>query len=402
LPSPYDFDHVIVRAELDGGPVWIDSTASYERGPLAEQRPPPFAVALPIAADSAQPEPIEDGPPSVQPDTHVHERFEIQSRNGKALLHVSTRYRAREATARRFELATRGRDEVQENYLKFYSKMYGRMRVAQPLEISDDELHNEIEVREAYTLDEGWRDGMELALWSVSPHLVRADKDKPRRAPLALAHPTHLVHEIEARLPLDIDAKNEDTRVEAPGIESSYRARYTARRLHLRKEYRTRAPQVAVDDLPEYDEAVERIESRLGYHVSEAAGGPVRGTGRSNRLPLAFPLGLVACVGAYLAIANFSRLRARARNRRSTRERAREPRAGESPDKAITVPSIAAIEARMQSLTCTCGSRSRLKATRAPAKVRYMGREVWHLSAACESCGEKETRYFMLEAGKGE
>jgi transglutaminase-like putative cysteine protease len=39
-PSPYAFDHVIVRAELGGKTYWLDPTTPYQRGTLADASVP--------------------------------------------------------------------------------------------------------------------------------------------------------------------------------------------------------------------------------------------------------------------------------------------------------------------------------------------------------------------------
>ena len=63
LPSAVVFDHVVVRAHLDGKPLWIDPTRDPESGPLADRSPLPFRLGLPICAscdrlvDIAQPMP---------------------------------------------------------------------------------------------------------------------------------------------------------------------------------------------------------------------------------------------------------------------------------------------------------------------------------------------------------
>src|SRR5262249_4625022 len=60
LPSAPAFNHVIVRAPLEGRSVWIDATGSYERGPFLERPAPPFVMGLPVAAGVVDLEPIPD------------------------------------------------------------------------------------------------------------------------------------------------------------------------------------------------------------------------------------------------------------------------------------------------------------------------------------------------------
>lgn len=52
LPTPAVFDHVVVRATIDGAPVWLDGTRLGDRA-LAGLEPPPFRWGLPIRAAGA-------------------------------------------------------------------------------------------------------------------------------------------------------------------------------------------------------------------------------------------------------------------------------------------------------------------------------------------------------------
>jgi hypothetical protein len=394
LPSPYDFDHVIVRAELEGRPTWIDSTASYQRGPLVSRPAPPFAVALPIAARVTAPETIVDQQLQQVPDTHVHESFEIDDVDGGARLQIVTRYRAAEANSRRADLATGSRDELQKSYLKFYTGLYGRMRVAQPLQVHDDEARNEIETRESYALDALWQDGANFQFWSVSSLLVRPDKVAPRLAPFALKHPAHVLHQIQVQLPLDFEIEEEDTRSHGPGVESHHQVRYDNRRLLLRLEYRTLASQVRVEDLPAYDKAAERIENTIGYEVFE-------GRSRGDRyFGLKVLLGTLVFAGGVILAVSLPRMRRAVRTlgRRRRFKRASVGSVGETPDKALRIESLDAIDRHMTALSCSCMDRPHLQIQRAPTKVRYMGAEIWHQTAQCSGCSQRVTRYFMLEA----
>jgi len=51
----------------------------------------------------------------------------------------------------------------------------------------------------------------------------------------------------------------------------------------------------------------------------------------------------------------------------------------------------------MKDLFCSCANPLRMEVQRAPSKVRYTGRELWHQTVHCQSCSERITRYFTLE-----
>ncbi|MDG2528739.1 DUF3857 domain-containing protein [Caulobacter endophyticus] len=67
------FNHIIVRARIDGKSYWLDGTRSGDKGGLDQLRPPGFRWALPVRAKGAGLEPIEQPPlREAQTETSLH------------------------------------------------------------------------------------------------------------------------------------------------------------------------------------------------------------------------------------------------------------------------------------------------------------------------------------------
>jgi len=67
------FNHIIVRARIDGRSYWLDGTRSGDKGGLDQLRPPAFRWALPVRAKGAGLEPIEQPALSeAQTETRLH------------------------------------------------------------------------------------------------------------------------------------------------------------------------------------------------------------------------------------------------------------------------------------------------------------------------------------------
>lgn len=78
VPSAAQFNHVLVRARIDGKAYWLDGTRTGDRGGLDALRPPPFQWGLPIRASGATLEPIVQTPLS-EPDLDAVMRFDLTS-----------------------------------------------------------------------------------------------------------------------------------------------------------------------------------------------------------------------------------------------------------------------------------------------------------------------------------
>jgi hypothetical protein len=70
VPSAAQFNHVLVRAHIDGADYWLDGTRTGDRGGLQTLRPPGYRWGLPIRAGGASLVEIEQ-PPLTIPDSDV-------------------------------------------------------------------------------------------------------------------------------------------------------------------------------------------------------------------------------------------------------------------------------------------------------------------------------------------
>ncbi|NGM50180.1 DUF3857 domain-containing protein [Caulobacter sp. 602-2] len=67
------FNHIIVRARIDGKSYWLDGTRAGDKGGLDRLRPPGFRWALPVRAKGASLEPVEQPPlTEAQNDNRLH------------------------------------------------------------------------------------------------------------------------------------------------------------------------------------------------------------------------------------------------------------------------------------------------------------------------------------------
>ena len=81
LPSPFAFDHAIVRAVVGEKPFFIDATDSLQRGPLASREPPPYERALVVSRDTRGLMPIE-APRREAPTYEIDETYTLAPAGG--------------------------------------------------------------------------------------------------------------------------------------------------------------------------------------------------------------------------------------------------------------------------------------------------------------------------------
>jgi len=205
LPSPLEFDHVIVRAVVDGKVMWIDPTGTHRGGRGTAIVPSDLGYALPIKADQAALEKI-DGFADHAGRAVVLEQFSVDETADTPLtLHVETRFTDARADNVRAQWAASSKNKIAESNLAFYRDRFPDLAESKPIELGDDRDANVLTMVENYAMSrEAFRKAnipVKLITRAYMIQNVLPDRQaNPRVQPLAL--PDNLVNEqtIELRV----------------------------------------------------------------------------------------------------------------------------------------------------------------------------------------------------------
>jgi hypothetical protein len=276
LPTPYAFNHAIVRMRLGNDTYWLDGTRETQFSPISSNTVANFGRALVVDGATTGLATI----PRAGPEAH-NKRSEvlIDMRAGvfkPAKLQITTFYEGPLADSERPVLADQSAAERQSNHLKYIVRYFPRAKVTAPITVHDDKVKNVVEVREYYEIDRPFetnkRGHLELFVQANEiNHYVAPLKSTPRRAPLAIGQPVRIQQTVTALLPLDLSISNETVRVDNPAFHYQSVVKYA-------KE--AGIPQVAVDyryesltdfvdlaALPKYEEDRKRVFDDLGYYI---------------------------------------------------------------------------------------------------------------------------------------
>lgn len=208
VPSASQFNHVLVRATLDGKAYWLDGTRSGDRGGLQALSPPPFLWGLPIKASGATLEPIVQPPPT-RPDLDATLRFDASSgldKPAKAAVTLVMRGDSARTMARLIENAPRA--DVERAFREGFSKTNSWMRIATiDWTLADDGV---VTLTMAGDADMEWRlnDDVGLMEWRLPMSGSGKPAQFPRRepgpnadAPFAIGFPSFKKALVEVTLP---------------------------------------------------------------------------------------------------------------------------------------------------------------------------------------------------------
>jgi transglutaminase-like putative cysteine protease len=295
-PTPGAFNHVVVRAEVDGTTYWLDPTRSPQPGTLDSLVQAGFGRALVVGAGATG---LAEMPPA--PQQHREVRMLIDASAGldqPVRLTVVTVTNGSYAESLRDSLATTNRDDLQKNYLNFYARYYPDITVSSPITVADDGHANRVTVTESYRITAFWtrnedRKRLESAVFAPDMEdALRAPRQTRRDAPLALGLPTEFVHTVEVRLPGEWPIEAEHTEVKDPAFsfEHSVGAQADRRVVTLRDRLVSHVDQVAGADAQRYAGNLERARGNLGYNFykNDAGAAPAAAAGTGFNWLVAF------------------------------------------------------------------------------------------------------------------
>jgi transglutaminase-like putative cysteine protease len=399
LPTPFAFDHVIVRVAIGARVYWLDPTFNLQGGTLQSEEAPGFGKALVLRPGSPVLETIPQELPRA-PTRVVHERYEVDDR-GAATLEVTTTFERSDADTARADHADARPRQLDRHYLNFYSKQFPSVRSTRLPRIEDERPRNRFVIRESYAISNFWREQQV----TLRAHLVDQELDEPdvrlRKAPLRLDFPVNVEHLIEVLLPNPTDIQTVDDRVERDGVAFHRVVGFADRLVSMRYTFATTARHVPAEGVAAHLAALEEVGGALEYTISHhapATATPPPRHADEGGLLVATIVGLAAIcavIGGVIWIVFASVLR---RAQTQDRRHRFEPAAGETAAGAIEVVSVEQASAAGERVSCGCGGRLVRPSATAFETSRLGDAEVHSARFVCDRCGRNQPLYFRVRA----
>lgn len=270
-PTPAAFNHVLVRARLDGREYWLDPTRPPQQGTLSRIYQPDYGLALLVDPGTRS---LSSMSTSVRPPAKQSIHTLIDASAGlKQPVRYSVTTVAEGASADRLRdtLASNNREELQKQYLNYYTHYYAGIKVEAPISVVDDVEENRLTQTERYVIPEFWtraeeqkRDEAEIYAPDTEQYLRRPSQSV-RRAPLQLGKPLELTSTTEVILYETWGVKAERTVIEGPVFRLERDVASKGRVVTLTDHYSLRAEHVMPEDIARYVANLDRARNALGY-----------------------------------------------------------------------------------------------------------------------------------------
>lgn len=303
LPSPLAFDHVIVRAHLDGREVWIDPTLSRERGDFGDRRSLLYGVGLPLAAGSRALVDIP-APRPMQPNVEVDQSIALtlEAKDISAAFDVGTTYRQAFADDTRSNFSSNGASKIGKDYLTYMQGFYEGLSAKREPQVQDHEAS--FQVDEQYNLR--WnrdKDGeaFGIVLFQVLDWLPKIDQ-RQRHSPLALTGPRYGRHTIRTTVTNNWSIRDDDAQVSNAYFRLHRKVRVVGNELVITADWYREADEIPAAAVAKVRADVEKARELLQYNVDLSGNSPeISGLMRDWIWPLAtLPVGMALLAGLWL------------------------------------------------------------------------------------------------------
>jgi transglutaminase-like putative cysteine protease len=273
LSSPHAFNHVIVRARVDGKTYWLDPTRSEQQGDLANLAQPDFGMALVLDENSTA---LVKMASRAAARRSIRSSFDLRGAYDAPVGYViSTTVEGAEADRMRARLATVGSADIEMEYLNFYARRYPGIKSAKPMEVKDDLVKNKLALTEHYQVAGFWqRKGKkkryEAYVGSAEIRSRLAVPDVLKRiAPLKLEFPEEVEEITEVALPESWDIKDEAYKVSDPAFEFQHAAALSpdGMTLTMTDRYRALADRVHPGAVAAYAGRVRAADDEVGMSL---------------------------------------------------------------------------------------------------------------------------------------
>lgn len=198
IPSHWIFNHVLVRAVIDGKAYMLDGTRGEQLGDLDRLEQGSYGKGLLLESGKARLVDIETRSPEFYKD--VTDTFELLSDSEQVTLQSVSTYRGSQADRMHTTLKNSGIKELEKNFLSFYQNAYADIEQIGEMEAGVFPELGKFTVTVNYTLGKGWTENEAKSQRAFEAFPADVSYDVPdfkggkRTMPFAVPYPVKTRH----------------------------------------------------------------------------------------------------------------------------------------------------------------------------------------------------------------
>lgn len=271
IAKAISFDHVIVKATVDGKDYYVDPTLSNQAGSLQDNYTPDYGLGLVLDGTSSV---LTEIPFNPNAHTKIIESYDI-TYDSTSELSVTSTYKGADANIYRGRLSQTSLSDMKSYYEDYYASLCDcKVEMDQDLQTTDDTVNNIITIKEHYKLRGIWQqnDGIsyiQTYCQSIYDNLTNPE-DADGNKPINLSYPNDIEHTIILNLPDSWEIDQEKGRVQSKYYDFSYNiSRLGSQTVTLNYEIQTLSDHIPSKDVAKYQEDYKEITNNTYFNVSK-------------------------------------------------------------------------------------------------------------------------------------
>ncbi len=273
LASPLAFDHVIVRAKLNGQTYWLDGTRTLQTGTLLDRQARGLDKGLVLGKGSVALDVLPGY--ATEARISVEETFRITKFVNDPTLESRITYFGDLAEYLRHAVSTQPLSQLEKEFSSDYARYYPGIKSLAALKLVEVPGRNAITVVQQFEVPKFWtlQDSRyllsEVGLWAVL-QAVRHPDEVARRLPLKLALPGIHRHTIYIEYPEDVSTTSSSSRFDDGDRNFAFNVTYDnyPRSTKISASMNVLKDAIAVSDWPSYTERLQKLKSRFVVSIS--------------------------------------------------------------------------------------------------------------------------------------
>jgi transglutaminase-like putative cysteine protease len=273
LPSPGMFDHAIDKLIIDGKVYWVDPTITRQVGDLEYRYVSNYGYAMVLDKPESGLEPVL--PMGYKSKIEMVEHFKGEKANKEMELVVKTSYFGPIGAYEKDNFSERTKEKKTLSFTNYYEELYDSVDVIGRLGIDKSPNLPKLDLTEHYMLVNPWRENEFKFLLKTKADIVESylagGVDKTRESPLNIGHPKLVSYQAIVSLDSsELPAANElNEEVIIRDKVFTYQRKVSRKddQLIIDHRYETKRDFVAVEDLPQFSEHLNRVRENLVYWV---------------------------------------------------------------------------------------------------------------------------------------
>lgn len=392
-PSPFAFDHVIVRVQIAGKTYWLDPTMSYQRGGLEKYYDPPYERALDLRDGITELEKIPL--PTINSGKIViREKYEGANSEAPISLEVNTTYIGADADSIRYELSRGSLSELSKTYLNYYGEENPSIKAEGLPQVEDDPVTNKIVIKERYLIDGFWKDRKHNFLADKIYSEISQPKVTQRSMPMRIRYPISISHTIEIDFSERYSIAPESGTIANDVVRFDYQFSNRGTKIKLDYSLQTFADSIPVEKIPQHLLVLNRINNSVGFELSNGGIG-ILSRRSLPRHAAEIIVGVLVVLGLLVFVCVVV-IRNRLKPKTTTKfGEALKTKVGFAPDTAIRVRHEADIDPALRAFKCNCGQTPyRPDSPPQAERFTYDGERLIGIRLNCSSCRRSSDLYF--------